>query len=269
VTTILALNPGSSSLKASVRNPNLLLTCTIQRLGSAAGTITLTVGDDHHEDSFTGGLDGAIELIARQCRERGIVIDAVAHRVVHGGPLHHQPTFVDDELIGDLQRAVPLAPLHLPGDIDTIEHARSVWPHARHVACFDTGFHHDLPEQATRLPVSTELAEQGVRRYGFHGLSIQSALHAHPEIDQAVIAHLGSGCSVTAVAGGKSRHTTMSLTPTGGMVSATRTGDLDPEIVLYLIQQHGHTVDELRQLLDRHAGLAGLAGGRRTRSRAT
>jgi acetate kinase len=169
---------------------------------------------------------------------------------------------VDDALLADLRAAIPLAPLHLPGALATIDQARRSWPGAAQVACFDTGFHADLPTRSSRLPVSAELADLGVRRYGFHGLSIQSVLHQHPELDQAVIAHLGSGCSVTAVAGGRPRHTTMSLTPTSGMVSGTRTGDLDPEIVLYLIQQHGYQVDQLRDAFDQRSGLAGIAGGR-------
>jgi acetate kinase len=185
----------------------------------------------------------------------------VSHRVVHGGPNHFQPTVIDDRLISDLTDAVPLAPLHLPGALDTIKHARAAWPEAVHVACFDTGFHHDLPTSSIRLPVAQELADLGVRRYGFHGLSILSVLHAHPELGRAVVAHLGSGCSVTAVADGRSQHTTMSLTPTAGMVSGTRSGDLDPEIVLYLIDQIGYSVERLRTILDQQSGLAGVAAG--------
>ena len=186
----------------------------------------------------------------------------VSHRVVHGGPNHFQPTVIDDVLISDLTDAIPLAPLHLPGALDTIKHARATWPDAIHVACFDTGFHHDLPTESIRLPVAQELADLGVRRYGFHGLSIMSVLHANPDLGRAVVAHLGSGCSVTAIADGRSMHTTMSLTPTAGMVSATRSGDLDPEIVLYLIDQIGYSVERLRAILDQHSGLAGVADGR-------
>ncbi|HEX4726412.1 MAG TPA: hypothetical protein VH298_01355, partial [Jatrophihabitans sp.] len=209
-----------------------------------------------------GGLAEAVIAIDQQVRAAGRQIDVIAHRVVHGGPHHHQPTLLDDGLLADLRAAIPLAPLHLPGALATVEQARRSWPEAAQVACFDTGFHADLPTRSSRLPVPVELADLGVRRYGFHGLSIQSVLYQRPELDQAVIAHLGSGCSVTAVAGGRPRHTTMSLTPTGGMVSGTRTGDLDPEIVLYLIQQHGYQVDQLRDAFDQRSGLAGIAGGR-------
>ena len=258
--TVLALNPGSSSLKVAVRRRELELTIEIERLGDPGGS--LRIGPDGAKRSFTGDLGAAIEEIKAELQRRDLAPDAVAHRVVHGGPHHYRPTRIDDDLLADLRAAIPLAPLHLPGVLDVIEHARRAWPNVVQVACFDTGFHHDLPESSIRLPVPAELVEAGVRRYGFHGLSIQSVLHARPELDQVVIAHLGSGCSVTAVAGGRPRHTTMSLTPTGGMVSATRTGDLDPEIVLYLIERHGYRVDQLRTLLDHGSGLAGIADGR-------
>lgn len=242
--TVLALNPGSSSLKVAVRTPEPVFARTVERIGP-------------------GGIPAAVDEIAAALGDVGLRPAVVSHRVVHGGPVHHRPTEIDDALLVDLTAAIPLAPLHLPTGIEAIVHARGAWPSARHVACFDTGFHHDLPPWSRRLPVAAELERAGVRRYGFHGLSVQSILRAHPGVGDVVIAHLGSGCSVTAVgADGRPRHTTMSLTPTGGMMSATRTGDLDPEIVLYLIAEHGYTVDRLRELMDRQSGLAGLAGGR-------
>ena len=206
----------------------------------------------------------AVEQVADALTQPGLDPEAVAHRVVHGGPHHLEPTVIDDALLADLRAAVPLAPLHLPGALETIEHARRHWPDVAQVACFDTGFYRGLPERSRRLPVARELAELGIRRYGFHGLSVQSVLLARPDLGDVVVAHLGSGCSVTAVAAdGQPRHNTMSLTPTAGMMSATRTGDLDPEIALYLIDQHGYTADRLRELFNRDSGLAGIADGRR------
>jgi acetate kinase len=258
---VLALNPGSSSLKAAVRTPALELSVLIERVGSDGGVVHVAGEDD---TPFDGDVAAAVDAIAEIVTRRSPVPDAVAHRVVHGGPHHQHPTVIDDQLVADLREIVPLAPLHLPGALDTIAHARKRWPDATHVACFDTGFHRDLPERSHRLPVAAELAKLGVRRYGFHGLSMQSVLLARPDVGNTVIAHLGSGCSVTAVGSdGRPRHTTMSLTPTSGMMSATRTGDLDPEIVLYLIQQHGYTPDMLRDLFDRSSGLYGIAEGRR------
>lgn len=241
---VLAVNAGSSSLKAAVRGPEVIDQVTRSGIDPA------------------DGLPGALRDLAERLQHKGIEPAAVAHRVVQGGPRHLRTTRVDDDLLADLRAAVPLAPLHLPGAIAVIESARALWPDAVQVACFDTAFHADLPERSRRLPVAAELAARGVHRYGFHGLSVQSVLRAVPDLGPAVVAHLGSGCSVTAVADGRSQHTTMSLTPTGGMVSASRTGDLDPEVVLYLLEQGGYSVGDLRTLLDRRSGLAGLAGGR-------
>jgi acetate kinase len=257
MTLILALNPGSSSLKAAVRDPARLLEIDIDRLGSDRASITV----DGDRRGFDGDLSSAVSAIAEELDQRGLRPQAVTHRVVHGGPDHFAPTLIDDRLVAELQLVVPLARLHLPGDLDSIGRARSVWPDVAHIACFDTGFHHDLPLRSQRLPVPAELVAAGIRRYGFHGLSVQSVLDSRPDLGGVVIAHLGSGCSVTAVQDGQPRHTTMSLTPTGGMVSATRSGDLDPEIVLYLLQERDFAVDHVRTLLDRASGIAGITGG--------
>jgi acetate kinase len=261
--TVLALNRGSSSLKAALRAPELILRFEVDRLGTPAGRLRLVAGSARQETPFFGGAAPALRAIATELSRRGTEPSIVAHRVVHGGPHHHRPTVIDEALLADLHAVIPLAPLHLPGDLECISRARLTWPDAAHVACFDTGFHHDLPEWSRRLPVPDELALAGVRRYGFHGLSIESVLHARPDLGNTVIAHLGSGCSVTAVGGdGRPRHTTMSLTPTGGMLSATRSGDLDPGILLYLMEEHGYPVTRLRELMDGQSGLAGIAGGR-------
>jgi acetate kinase len=202
--------------------------------------------------------------VARYLAERTQVPDAIAHRVVHGGEDHYLPTVIDDALVRDLQDMVALAPLHLPAALETIGLARTTWPEATHVACFDTGYHHDLPETSTRLPLPADVTKLGIRRYGFHGLSVQSILLARPDLADAVVAHLGSGCSVTAVGGDRlPRHTTMSFTPASGMMSSTRAGDLDPEIVLFLMEHHDFTAPGLRDVLDRHSGLSGISGGRR------
>jgi acetate kinase len=240
---VLAVNPGSSSLKVAVRDPAVVL--------------EQTYDDLHSQDALTGALRDVSTLL----QDKHVEPDAIGHRVVHGGPRHQATERIDDALMEDLRAAIPLAPLHLPSGLAVIEAARSTWPDAVHVACFDTAFHASLPDWAQRLPVAAELADRGVRRYGFHGLSVQSVLRALPGLDHALVAHLGSGCSVTAVEGGRSRYTTMSMTPTGGMMSATRSGDLDPEVVLYLIEEAGYDVTSLRELLDRRSGLAGLSGG--------
>ncbi|HET6210283.1 MAG TPA: hypothetical protein VFD94_07865 [Jatrophihabitans sp.] len=261
---MLAINPGSSSVKAAVRDRTdgpVLLRVALDALDSAAGTLTVNGQDPV---PFAGGMAEAVAAIRQALRQRGIVPDAVAHRVVHGGPDHHGPALIEEGLLTELRALIPLAALHLPGALAVIEQSRQAWPGVPQVACFDTAFHAALPPAELRLPVAAELAAAGIRRYGFHGLSVQSVLRAEPELGDAVIAHLGSGCSVTAVsADGLPQHTTMSFTPTAGMVSATRSGDLDPEIVLYLIEQHGYPTAVLRRLFDGGSGLAGIADGRR------
>lgn len=258
-TAVLALNPGSSSLKAGLRTDVPALSVLVERIDADDGI--LHVDDDKRP--FRGNLSDAVDVVGATLDERGLRPSVVSYRVVHGGPRYASPVVLDDAIVAELEAVVPFAPLHLPGALATLALARRRWPDATHVACFDTGFHRDLPEAARRLPVAAELAELGIRRYGFHGLSMQSVVLRHPDLGDAVVAHLGSGCSVTAVgADGKPRHTTMSLTPTAGMMSATRTGDLDPEIVLYLIEQRGYTPDRLRELVDHHSGFAGIAGGR-------
>ena len=130
-----------------------------------------------------------------------------------------------------------------------------------HVACFDTAFHRGLPEEARRLPLPDDVAALGVQRYGFHGLSAEHVVATVADLGRAVVAHLGSGCSVTALAAGRPVHTSMSFTPAGGVVSGTRSGDLDPAIVVFLTDR-GWSLSALRDLLDHRSGLAGLAGGR-------
>lgn len=255
---VLALNPGSSSLKAVLRDDEtVLLRAQVQRLGTDRAQLTV---DDEPAADPGQSLTDAVGTLATELAHRHRTVDVVVHRVVHGGPDHRDPERVDDALVGVLRELVPFAPLHLPGDLESIAAARLEWPHAVHVACFDTQFHADLPDEARRLPVPREVVELGVQRYGFHGLSVQHVVDTVADLGRAVVAHLGSGCSVTAVDGGRSLHTSMSFSPTGGTVSATRAGDLDPEVLLFLIEQ-GWSVPELRTLVDRRSGLAGVSGG--------
>ncbi|HTZ43453.1 MAG TPA: hypothetical protein VMB79_06290, partial [Jatrophihabitans sp.] len=162
MTTVLTLNPGSSSLKASVREPAVRLVVTVERIGTGAGRLTVA----GRSRPFAGGPGQAVAAVAAELGRHGMAVDAVAHRVVHGGPAHRRPAVIDDALLADLRAAVPLAPLHLPGALDAIERARRAWPAAVQLACFDTAFHAGWPAAAGRLPVAAELAAAGVRRYG-------------------------------------------------------------------------------------------------------
>jgi acetate kinase len=239
---VLAVNPGSRSLKAAAHD------------GAGARLWA------HQVPRPTTDPGSAVAEIARRLAAAGLSVTAVAHRVVHGGPVHVAPERIDDELVADLRRLVDFAPLHLPGDLDSIEAARARWPDLPHVACFDTAFHATLPPAAQRLPVPDGVTALGVRRYGFHGLSVQHVVDTVPVLGRAAVAHLGGGCSVTAVAGGRSVATSMSFSPTGGLPSVSRSGDLDPEVLLFLLDR-GWTTADLRDLVDRSSGLAGMSGG--------
>ncbi|TFV71018.1 hypothetical protein E4P39_18840 [Blastococcus sp. CT_GayMR19] len=239
---VLSINPGSRSLKAAAHDGSG------DRLWA------------HQVPRPTTDPDSGVTEIAQRMASAGLAVSAVAHRVVHGGPVHHAPEQIDDELVADLQNLVDFAPLHLPGDLDSIEAARSRWPDVPHVACFDTAFHATLGPAAHRLPVPDAVTAMGVRRYGFHGLSVQHVVDTVPGLGRAAVAHLGGGCSVTAVAGGRSVQTSMSFSPTGGLPSVSRSGDLDPEVLLFLFDR-GWTTAELRSLVDRSSGLAGMSGG--------
>ncbi|HEX6786408.1 MAG TPA: acetate/propionate family kinase [Acidimicrobiales bacterium] len=185
----------------------------------------------------------------------------VGHRIVHGGPDHDRPALVDDGLLTELRALVPLAPLHLPAQIATLETTAQRVPGVPQVACFDTAFHRRMPEVAQRLPLPTSLWDRGVRRYGFHGLSYEyvSATVDAPSRGRVVLAHLGSGASMVALRDGTPIDTTMGLTPAGGLVMGTRTGDIDPGVVLYLIEHEGYDAEALAHLVNDRAGLLAIS----------
>jgi acetate kinase len=239
---ILAINPGSRSLKVAAHD--------------ASGARLF----DRSVPRPTADLGSAIADVVDRLAAAGLAPSAVTHRVVHGGPVHVQPELVDDELMTALRALTDFAPLHLPGDLDSIEAARVRWPDLPHVACFDTAFHATMRSAAHRLPVPDAVTALGIRRYGFHGLSVQHVVDTVPGLGRAVVAHLGGGCSLTAVRGGRSMHTSMSFSPTGGLPSVSRSGDLDPEVLLFLADRGWSTAD-LRGLVDRSSGLAGMSGG--------
>src|SRR5262249_41571464 len=187
---------------------------------------------------------------------------AAGHRVVHGGPNHSSSERVDESLLAELRRLVPFAPLHLPSAIKGIEAVKARFPGMPQVACFDTAFHRSMPEVAQRFPLSRDLWDEGVRRYGFHGLSyeyIVATLGAAAR-GRLVIAHLGNGASLAAVLKGQPMDTTMGFTPTGGVMMGTRSGDLDPGVLIHLMQEKGYGPAELDELVNNRAGLLGVSG---------
>jgi acetate kinase len=237
---VLCVNGGSSSVK-----------CAVIRVGG------------HEEELAASSVDGADALDAALERLGPAQGEATAigHRVVHGGPHHDRPTAVDDRLLADLHAAVPFAPLHLPAALDDIETLARRRPGLPQVACFDTSFHRAMPESSWRLPIPDPLTDAGVRRYGFHGLSYEYVVAAigAEALGRAVLAHLGSGASVCAVRDGRSVHTTMGLTPAGGIVMSSRSGDLDPGVLVYLARELGYSPDRLERLVEHEAGLVALS----------
>lgn len=259
---ILALNVGSSSLKFGI-------------YGSSGMAVAPTVEGDvdlkarrirHHgnagegELSFGGGgCDEALGALAGLASEG--TIDVVVHRVVHGGPGLREHCLIDDAVLKKIQQAASFAPLHVPAALTWIHGAMQVFPRATQVACFDTAFHYPLPELARVLPVPGEWRERGVERFGFHGLSCESILaQLGTPPARLVIAHLGSGASLTAVRDGRSVDTTMGMTPTGGIIMGTRPGDIDPGVLLFLLRQGHCSPSELDDLLEHRCGLKGISG---------
>jgi acetate kinase len=188
---------------------------------------------------------------------------AVGHRVVHGGPHLRTHQRITDELIETLETAVHFAPLHIPAALELIRETEHLLPGVQQFACFDTAFHRTLPETSCRFALPEALYEKGVQRYGFHGLSYESVLHRLGEDvpSRVVCAHLGSGASLAALREGRSVDTTMGLTPTGGIPMATRPGDLDPGVLLFLLRSEKLDADALEQMLNHQSGLAAFTGG--------
>ncbi|QNA83924.1 acetate kinase [Sphingomonas sp. So64.6b] len=238
---VLTLNEGSSSLKFGLYE----------------------VGFGTTEQVSAGEADPADTTLDKIADALGDVRpDAVGHRIVHGGPDLSAPVLIDAGVIARLERATAFAPLHGPASLALIAAAQARWRDRPHIACFDTGFHAGLPDIAATLPVPRALHAFGIRRYGFHGLSCQSILDqlgaGRPA--RLIIAHLGSGASITAVRDGRSVDTSMGLTPSGGVVMATRTGDLDPGVLLYLMRERGLDATALEALIDRQSGMRGISG---------
>ena len=243
---ILALNSGSSSLKVG-----------LYRVDSAGAEKLFgeTVATAEHPD--------VINRVASVFAASGMPPpDAIGHRIVHGGPALRQHCRIDAAVLRQLQAAAAFAPLHAPAALALIRFAQTHFPGIPQAACFDTQFHADLPEVARVLPIARELQSEGIQRYGFHGLSLESIVRqlGHDVPERLVIAHLGHGASITAVKAGKSIDTSMGLTPSGGVIMGTRSGDLDPGVLVYLMRQKKFDAAMLEALVDHRSGLLGISG---------
>jgi acetate kinase len=187
-------------------------------------------------------------------------MDAVGHRVVHGGRVFGESALIDDQVIGRIRELAALAPLHTEPAVHGIEQARRALPDVPHVAVFDSAFHRTIAEEAATYAVPPHWREDwGIRRYGFHGLAVASVAERVP-VPRLVVCHLGGGCSVTAVRDGRSVDTTMGFSPLEGVPMATRSGSVDPGALLYVLREHGLSPDELDEALERESGLAALGG---------
>jgi acetate kinase len=268
------LNAGSSSLKFSFyEGEQRLLSGQVDGLGShpsahAAGADGAPVEPPDLGSSPPSTPSEALPGLIPWARERlgPRPLAVLGHRVAHGGPNHASPALVTPQLLDELDALVPLAPLHEPHNVAPIRMAMRLNPDLPQVACFDTAFHRSIPEVEQTYALPRELFDEGVRRYGFHGLSyeyIASVLPQRaPEIaaGRVIVAHLGSGCSACALRAGKSVATTMGFTALDGLPMGTRCGTLDPGVVLHLIQQKGMTPEAVTDLLYRRSGLLGLSG---------
>ena len=254
MTGIFVVNSGSSSIK-------------YQLIDVETGAVELhglidRIGEEGHVADHTTALKGILDQI------EGRAIAAVGHRVVHGGSLFASATVIDDEVERAIDALSALAPLHNPANLLGIRAARAVLTDVPHVAVFDTAFHQTMPAEAYTYAIPTAVAEQyGVRKYGFHGTSHKyvaerAAAFLGRELDdlRTIVLHLGNGASMAAIAGGRSIDTSMGLTPLQGLVMGTRSGDLDPAVLVHLHRQAGLSVDELDDLLNKRSGLLGLTG---------
>lgn len=270
--TILVLNSGSSSLKFALYGPGagdeeLLLQGSADGIGRDGGSLQLTLAGGEvvlHQEHILESREDAFEKAVGAMRAHlPQPPAAVGHRIVHGGPhlREHQP--ITAEVEAQLHAAEHFAPLHIPPALALLKLAREAFPQSTQFACFDTTFHRNMPPVAAHLPIPKKFFAEGLQRYGFHGLSYESLVYrlgdALPQ--KAVFAHLGNGASVTAVLRGTSIDTSMGLTPTGGIPMGTRSGDLDPGVLLYLQRSAGLDVDALEKLVNGQCGLAGLSGG--------
>jgi acetate kinase len=268
---VLALNSGSSSLKFGLYRVQAMETRRL--ISGEAESIGEEEGAFHAKDAHGAALiceksalpsqEVAIIRIARLLSDMKMPApQSVGHRLVHGGPKLRHPCIIDDSVLLELEAAIAFAPLHMPAALSVIRFARTHYPQLPQVACFDTTFHANMPDVARVLPIPRALRTEGIERYGFHGLSCESVVRqlGLPLPGSLLIAHLGNGASITAVKQGRSIDTSMGLTPTGGIIMGTRSGDLDPGLLVYLAKQKQLDATLLEELVEKRSGLLGISG---------
>jgi acetate kinase len=271
---ILALNSGSSSLKfgiyrrgANDNDEEALLTGSAEGIGRRDGTLNIRSCDGIsllQRDNIHESQGEALRALADAMRKHvDCLPEAVGHRVVHGGPKLRKHQIITPQVIDQLHAAIHFAPLHIPQALSLIASAQSIFPSAMQFACFDDAFHSTIPEVASRFALPHRYYDEGVLRYGFHGISYESLVHHFGAKlpHRAIFVHLGNGSSLCALRNGISIDTTMGLTPTGGIPMGTRSGDLDPGVILYLLRNAKLDADRLEYLLNHQSGLFALSSG--------
>ncbi len=266
---VLALNCGSSSLKFGLYHvaggdASLLFEGEAEEIGSPHGQFWIRHRADESKRKQASAFpdhETALGRALQALKQSGAPDpDAAGHRFVHGGPKLREHQIIRPETVDILQESVAFAPLHMPAALAVLKEVGKRLPGLVQVVCFDTAFHRTLPDVSRQFALSAEVRRLGVERFGFHGLSLESILHEMRNVpENLVVAHLGNGCSVTAVKQGKSIDTTMGLTPTGGIMMGTRCGDLDPGVLLFLMQHGFADWDRLSALVDHQSGLLGVS----------
>lgn len=279
-TRVLVLNSGSSSVKyqlLDMRDRARLAVGLVERIGEENSRLKHTPftsgGAPRERTGPIADHEEALKAVAGELAADGLGLDspelaAIGHRVVHGGQSFTQPTVVDDTVLAEIERLIPVAPLHNPANLTGIRTARALRPDLPQVAVFDTAFHTTMPESAARYAIDVETADaHRIRRYGFHGTShayvsraTARLLGRAPEDVNVIVLHLGNGASASAVRGGRCVDTSMGLTPLEGLVMGTRSGDLDPAVIFHLMRVGEMSTDEIDTLLNKRSGLIGLCG---------
>ncbi|TGN81698.1 acetate kinase [Streptomyces bauhiniae] len=278
-TRVLVLNSGSSSLKyqlLDMRDSSRLAVGLVERIGEQTSRLRHTLvatGESREQSGPIADHETALKSVAEELARDGLGLDspelaAIGHRVVHGGMFFTEPTVIDDSVLTEIERLVPVAPLHNPANLTGIRTATALRPDLPQVAVFDTAFHTSMPESAARYAIDPKIADRyRIRRYGFHGTShayvsreTARLLGKAPEEANVIVLHLGNGASASAVERGRCVDTSMGLTPLEGLVMGTRSGDLDPAVIFHLARVGDMSMDEIDTLLNKRSGLFGLCG---------
>ncbi|RRR82982.1 acetate kinase [Streptomyces sp. RP5T] len=277
-TRVLVLNSGSSSVKyqlLDMRDGSRPAQGLVERIGEQSSRLKHTPlgGEARERTGPIADHDAALKAVADELAKDGLGLDspelaAIGHRVVHGGKTFTEPTVIDETVLAEIERLIPVAPLHNPANLTGIRTAMALRPDLPQVAVFDTAFHTTMPESAARYAIDVETADaHRVRRYGFHGTShayvsraTAQLLGKAPEEVNVIVLHLGNGASASAVRGGRCVDTSMGLTPLEGLVMGTRSGDLDPAVIFHLMRVGKMSTDEIDTLLNKKSGLIGLCG---------